>query len=148
MNEAVMRAFVKFRPSPAYLWHFADLQMWRAMKAQIENFPAHALPDPENPTVLCGCVHSRGVGELWMVTGTGFRRSAPTVLAQQRQLAADIYRALGLHRLEMRIDARRKEAWLWAGKLGFRHEATLKRAGREGNDTAVFIWPDKERDQS
>lgn len=144
MNEAVLRAFQNFKPRPQDAWVFETPERRNFLEAQIVAFPCHALPDTENPTAICGLVHTWGVGEIWMVTGEGFARSAPVVLQQQRQIITAFYSALRLHRLCMAIDAGNAEAKLWAGRLGFEYETTLKRASPDGGDHEIYLWPHNE----
>ena len=146
MNEAVLEAFRKFRPAPAAAWAFANPAARAFMMAQIERFPSAALPDLENPTVLTGIVHEGGRGELWMLTGEGFRRTAPLVRDLALEMIPMIYSALKLHRLQLTIESGRADAALWARRLGFEYETTLKRASRRATDLDIFLWPHNERE--
>lgn len=104
-------------------------------------FPAYALPCINQPTTICGLIHDHGVGEIWMVTGKGFERSAPIVLQQQRQLLKTFYQVLNLHRLHMLVDSSDGPAKLWAARLGFVFEAgPLRGMGARGNDQDFYLY--------
>lgn len=143
MNRLALEAFERMEPSEADAYLFADPARRNFIRAQIVNFPAYVLPDPERATVVCGIVHAFGLGEVWMVKSRDFRRSAPIVLPLMRDLIAGGYAALGLRRLSLAVEAGRADAALWARRLGFAREATLRAAHPRGGDVDVFVWEGK-----
>lgn len=141
MNEASLRAFENFRPRPVDDWCFRTEARKNFMRTQIAHFPSCVFPDLENPTVICGIVHNEGIGEIWMLTGEGFVRSAPRVLEQQRDMLGLMYSTMGLRRMSMGIQSTRADARLWAERLGFEYETTLREGCVRGGDLDVFLWP-------
>lgn len=143
--SGILDALRTFKPRPVDAWMFEHPVISQQLVSQILYFPCMALPSNDKPTVLCGLVHNFcGAGEIWMVTGEGFERTAKTVLQQQRRLARDFYKALGLHRLHILVDSDRKDARRWAEALGFQFEARLKKYGPRGEDRDMFLFNSNE----
>jgi hypothetical protein len=142
MSQAVLKAFLELVPREQDAASVYTAEQIRQVMRQIELFPAVALPSPAAATVICGLVHFQGKGELWMITGQGFEKTARAVLAQQKQLAKTFYRALGLRRLHLLVDAHRADAMRWAELIGFRREfpTPLKNYGAYGQDQFMFIF--------
>lgn len=143
MNDAVLRAFYTMTPRERDRLSYDDPVTRAYIEKQIMLFPAFALPDPDHAVCIVGAVPLRGVAEIWMVTGEGFERQAKTVLRQGRALCGSIYQALNLYRMAMYCDADYPAAGRWARALGFEFETVLKRAGRNGCDAEVYLWPEK-----
>ena len=129
---------MEFREEDA--WIKTQPLVFDALLEQAKRFPAFALPDADNPVTVCGIVPIFGVAEIWMVSSPDFPRHAKSILSMQRRLVTDMYAALDLHCLFMRVDAGRVDAQRWAGALGFSYEATLARRGVRGNDVEEWIW--------
>lgn len=142
MNEAALQAFENFRPRPIDAWAFENDARRNFIRSQIANFPAAVFPNLESPTVICGIVHANGIGENWMLTGEGFVRSSPIVLQQQQALIGLMYRTLKLRRLCMGIQSTRDDAKLWAERLGYQYETTLREGCHRGGDLDIFLWTD------
>ena len=121
MSE-VLKAFHEMTLRPVDADYKEDPHLCAYIEQQIWNFPTFALPHIHDPVAICGLVHFRGIGEIWMVTGAGFERQAPVIVKQQRSLILSLISALNLHRLDMEIDARRADAKLYAEKLGFEYD--------------------------
>lgn len=145
MNEAreqIVKAFLKMKLRPVDAEAHLNERFKDWIVAQIRTCPAFALPDVKSPTVICGFFHSFGSCTAWMVTGEGFEASAHHVLPMQRQLCKTIYAALRLHRMDIEVDAGRKDAAAWAERLGFDFEYLKKRAGTRAEDLLIYLWPE------
>lgn len=138
MRAIVLDAFrrMRIRPEDGV---YAD-QLRPVIESQILNWPCVALPDPENPVLVAGCVYALGVGEVWMVTGEGFKDQIRMVLPQVRSLCGSLSGMFGLHRLHMMVSADRPDAARFARHVGFGLEARLKCMGHDGSDVDVFLF--------
>lgn len=143
-NKKIVDAFLAMKLRPCDAWAHENPEMKKVLCEQIKNFPTFALP-AGTPTVICGFVHIFGICTAWMVTGEGFEKSAPVVLQQQRALCSSIYHGLNLHRMDIEIERGRKDAALWAEKLGFIFETVLQRHGARGEDQEIYLWPDERK---
>lgn len=141
----VLEAFLRMKPRPVDAWVFDDMAKKNALAMQIKNWPAFALPSPENAAAIVGVVHAFGVGLVWMVTGEGFENSARRILPISRQLCKTMYKVLNLHRMSMEIEQGRKDAEAWAESLGFEFETVLQRNGPRGENQSIFLWPDERK---
>lgn len=143
MSQAVLHAFRNLTPRDADLRYFEDPRARQLIEAQILLFPSWALPDPQTASCVVGIVPNGRVGEVWMITGEGFEGHAKIILGIGRQLCRTMYEVLKLHRMDMRCRTDYPQAGRWAQALGLEYETTLKRAGAQGENIDVYLWPDE-----
>lgn len=142
MND-VVRAFETMVLHPRDAARIKAPEVAAHIIRQCEGFPAIALPSADKPVAICGIVYQFGVGEAWMVLGEGFETSWRSVLRMHRRVIPDMYKALKLHRLHMRVEAGFSAARRYAEALGFEYEATARRMGASGEDIAFYVWPER-----
>ena len=142
-NTDVIDAFLRMDLRYCDEWMRANPQYRDHIVWQIQHYPAFALPTPQNPVAICGLVSLFGSGTIWMVTGDGFEKQVLQVLPLQRRLCADLYKALGLHRMDMEVLNGRDDAARYAEKLGFEFECVKQRAGANGEHLLIYLWPDE-----
>ncbi|PZQ48885.1 MAG: hypothetical protein DI551_00715 [Micavibrio aeruginosavorus] len=144
MSEAVLRAFLNFKPRAVDAWMCEE--PWRdQVIAQILTSPSFVLPSLQTPVAICGVYISCGVGTAWLITGEGFERQAHIVAKQAKQFCRDAYAIYGLHRLHMLVDSDRPEAKRFAEKLGFVCEAArMKFMGARGQDLDIYFLERKD----
>lgn len=139
-DKNVMEIFYEFKPRSEDAWIFENEAFRRNVELQIANFPAFALPSIERPSALCGIVPDFGTGEVWLITGDGFRRDAAVIARQLRELCIAAYKVFNLRRIHMKVDSDRPDAKLFAEKLGFICEAkNLKNMGVRGNNIDLYL---------
>jgi len=140
-NNPVLTAFQTMAPADPSVPPAVPGQARDFIIKQIIHFPSIALPDAQNPACIVGIIPMGGVAELWQYNGAGFRRQAPVILGMAQGLAAAMYEIFNLHRMEMRVRRGFEGGGLWARRIGFEYETTLKRAGSRGEDMDIYLWP-------
>ena len=125
MSKAVLQAFLSMKPrendvDAAHI--MATPEMRAQLIVQIEQYPAVALPNAQNPVMIAGAVLSDDIAELWMVAGEGFDRHILTLLKQCRQLIATAREALAPRTLTLAVNPDRAGTERFARALGFAYE--------------------------
>lgn len=145
MNQALQ----KFKPHPREAWRLETPEFMERIAWQIANFPSVILPNYDTPAAICGIIHQFGVGEVWMIASADFKSHWDVVLPQQRRICADMFKALGLHRMHMLVDPTWRDARVYARALGFRKEfdKPARGMGPLGQDLDFYLWPKKTGEQ-
>lgn len=125
MNKAVLQAFLNMKPregdeDAAHIMTTPEMRAQLIM--QIEQHPAVALPNSQNPVMIAGAVLSDDMAELWMVAGEGFDKRIPTLLKQCRQLIATAREALYPREIKLVVNPDRAGTERFAKALGFAYE--------------------------
>lgn len=126
-------------------WAHDNLEVQNAIVAQINHFPAFALPDMDRPSVICGFYHAFGCVTAWMLASKDFPRQAHKVLPMQQTLCRSMYRALSAQRMDIEVVKGFTSGEKWAERLGFTFEGVRARGGLGGVDISVYVWPFEER---
>lgn len=144
MKRRSLEAFTNFQVSDRDAEAMWDPRIKARMEWQILNYPVMFLPSQDEPAAICGILHEYGVGEIWMITGKNFKRHAPMIVNQGRSLCDTAIKTFKLHRLQLAVDSNLPGGRLFAERMGFVYEATLRRSGLRGENQDYYFWPTKE----
>jgi hypothetical protein len=145
MNDTTLAMLDRFIPHPRVAARLVDPDYMARILWQMQAAPWFALPDDKAPAALCGVLHRLGVGEVWMLPGMDFAASARRILPMQRGMIEVTYKALGLRRLQMLVEADWPEAQRYAEHLGFvrEYDKPARALGHNGTDVFFYIYQPK-----
>lgn len=140
MTSPVLLAFLKLKPREGdanSIEVLTNPELRARVIVQIEQYPAVALPDAENPVVVAGAVLNDEMAELWMVAGAGFEAQYRRVIRQLKCLIGAAQEALAPRKIILCVDPDRPGAERFVRALGFAYEKrkaahvyTLKQKGK------------------
>lgn len=85
-----------------------------------------------------GQIHT-GVGTAWLLVSKEFLKYPKALLTLSRQIIAEAFDGLNLHRLQIDVDPKYKENIRFAKRLGFKFEGTMLQYGTRGEDYCRFV---------
>lgn len=146
MSNAAIKALETMELRDTDQWVRDNPAVFDVIMKQALYWPSLALPDPDNPAVVCGIVViGEGEGELWMVVGKDFvGRTAVTVVRQLRSLFISAMQVFNLKNLRLCIRPSRDGLREWARHLGFRFDHAEPNGGMLGEGIEVWMFSKKE----